>query len=157
MNPEEFQIDDGHQPFLKLHGSSNWRDSDGGELLVIGHHKSETIRSTAVLGWYFKKFREDLSGPDTRLFVIGYGFRDEHINEPIIDAVQHRGLKFFVIDPFGSDVVRKVNSSFDGAIYHSSALDNAFTQGLIGASQRSLSETFGNDSVSYENVMRFFF
>lgn len=156
LDPENFRIEDRLQPCFKLHGSSNWTDSDGGSLMVIGGDKSRTIRSHAVLGWYFEQFRQYLFAPNTRLFVIGYGFRDQHVNETIIEAVQRRGLKFFVIDPSGSDIARRVNPSYGGAFYARNALDHAFNTGLIGASQRSLFETFGSDAISHENVMAFF-
>lgn len=156
LDPAQFRVEPRRQPCFKLHGSSNWRDAQGGQLLVIGGDKSRAIQSHAVLAWSFDKFREYLAGPNARLFVIGYGFRDLHVNEVIIEAVENRGLQFFVIDRFGSDVVRHANSSFGGAAYAPSALDDAFRRGLIGASERSLSETFGDDLVSHANVMRFF-
>ena len=156
QDPTEFRIEDGLQPFFKLHGSSNWRDVQGGQLLVIGGNKSRTIDSHAVLAWSFDKFRECLTGPNTKLFVIGYGFRDSHVNEAIITAVRDHGLQFYVIDRLGSDVVRHANPSFGGDIYAPNELDEAFTSGLIGASERSLRETFGGDLVSHGDVMRFF-
>ena len=88
--------------------------------------------------------------------VIGYGFRDQHINRPIIDAVNGRGLRFFLIDSLGSNVVRHANPSFGGAIYAPNELDDAFRLGLIGASSRGLSETFGQDGVSHAQIMDFF-
>lgn len=106
---EDFRIENGLQPCFKLHGSSNWKDSEGGSLLVIGGNKSRTIRSHAILTWYFEQFREILSEGGARLVVIGYGFRDPHVNDVIIGAVQRSGLQFFVIDPSGSDVVRHAN------------------------------------------------
>lgn len=122
---------------------------------MIGGDKSRTIQSHPILAWYFEQFRLYLSDPDSRLFVIGYGFLDTHVNEVIIEAVS-RGLKFFVIDPSGSDVVQRANPSFGGAIYAPNALDDAFKKGLIGVSQRRLNETFGNDLISHKNVMGFF-
>lgn len=156
LQPDQFQIDNNLQPYFKLHGSSNWKDNNGGELLVIGGDKSRTIRSLAILSWYYEIFQQYLNQPDSKLFIVGYGFRDTHINEAIINAV-NRGLEFFVVDPLGSDIVRRVNPSFGGAIYAPNELDEAFTSGLIGASERRLSETFGgNDMVSHANVMQFF-
>jgi len=152
---ENFRIEDALQPFFKLHGSSNWKDSVGGSLLVIGGEKSRAIRSNAILTRYFDEFRERLSAGGSRLFVIGYGFRDPHVNDVIIQAVLRYGLQFFVIDPSGSDVVRCANPSC-GSIYAPNALDDAFRNGLIGASRRGLSETFGNDQISHEQVMDFF-
>jgi len=156
LDPAQFRIENQWQPYFKLHGSSNWRDTQGGQLLVIGGNKSRAIQSHAVLAWSFDKFREYLAGPNAKLFIIGYGFRDSHVNEPIIEAVENRGLQFFVIDRLGSDVVRHANPSFGGAVYAPNALDDAFEKGLIGASERSLAETFGDDLVSHTNVMRFF-
>lgn len=150
------QIEQHLQPCFKLHGSSNWKDSEGGSLLVIGGDKSRAIRSHAVLTWYFDHFWKELSARGSRLFIIGYGFRDSHVNNVIVEAVQHCGLQFFVIDPCGSDIVRRANPSFGGPVYAPNALDDAFKQGLIGASQRSLSETFGNDQISHSHVMAFF-
>jgi hypothetical protein len=156
MNPGQFQIEDRYQPLFKLHGSTNWRNTEGGQLLVIGGDKSQAIQSHQVLAWSFDRFNEYLNRPDTKLMVIGYGFRDQHINRPIINAVSNSGLRFFVIDRLGPDVVRHANPSFGGAIYASNDLDDAFQAGLIGASQRNLSETFGNDAVSHNQIMNFF-
>jgi hypothetical protein len=156
LEEQSFRIETRLQPCFKLHGSSNWKDSEGGSLLVIGGDKSRAIRSHAVLAWSFEQFRQQLFQPRSRLFVIGYGFRDQHINDVIVEAVNRHELGFFVIDPFGSDVVRRANPSFGGSIYVPGALDDAFKQGLIGASQRSLSETFGNDQISHDYVLGFF-
>lgn len=156
LDPSQFRIEDHRQPLFKLHGSSNWQDAQGNQLLIIGGNKSRAIQSHAVLAWSFEKFQDYLARPETKLFIIGYGFRDSHINQAIIDAVANHNLRFFVTDQWGSDVVRHANPSFGGAIYAPNALDDAFRNGLIGASERNLSETFGNDQISYENVMRFF-
>jgi hypothetical protein len=156
LQHQEFQLENNLQPCFKLHGSSNWKDSEGGSLLVIGGNKSTTIQSHTVLKWYFEEFHRYLSDQNCKLFVIGYGFRDQHVNQEIIDAVKN-GLKFFIIDPSGSDVVRQANPSYGGAVYaKNNDLDDAFETGLIGASKRSLSETFGNDRLSHENIMSFF-
>lgn len=153
---ESFEIEKGLQPCFKLHGSSNWKDSEGGSLLVTGGDKSREIQSHSVLTWYFDQFKKRLSAGGSRLFIIGYGFRDSHVNDVIIDAVNRYSLQFFVIDPLGSDVVRRANPSDGGAIYSRNDLDDAFRQGLIGASRRSLIETFGKDQISHANVMAFF-
>jgi len=158
IQANQLRVENRLQPYFKLHGSSNWRNNNDGEsLLVIGGDKSRTIQSLVILSWYFEKFQEYLNAPNTKLFIIGYGFKDSHINEAIINAVNNHGLEFFVVDSLGSNIVRQVNPSFGGAIYAPNELDNAFRRGLIGASERRLSETFGgNDMVSHANVMQFF-
>lgn len=155
LKPEDFRIKEQSQPYFKLHGSTNWRDTQGGQMLVIGGDKSQAIQSHQVLSRYFERFQDYLSKPNTKLMIIGYGFRDPHINQPIINAV-HNGLRFFVIDQLGTEVVKRANSSFGGAIYAPNELDDAFHKGLSGASQRTLAETFGNDAVSHGTVMQFF-
>ena len=55
----------------------------------------------------------------------------------------------------GDKVVRLANPSHGGQIYGPNELDHAFERGLVGASRRSLSETFGSDAVSFENILRF--
>ncbi len=151
----DIRISERLQPLYKLHGSSNWRDAEGGQLFVVGGNKSRTIESQTALSWCFEQFVREISEGSARLLVIGYSFRDDHINHEIIKAVTIHGLRFFVIDPNGADVVRYANPSHEGVAYGPKDLDEAFKVGLVGASRRTLSETFDHDTVSHENVTRF--
>ena len=155
-DPSQFKIEDRFQPYFKLHGSSNWRDTEGGQLLVIGGEKSRAIQSHRVLAWYFEMFRALIFRPNTKLMVIGYGFRDQHINDIIIRAINEYGLRMFVIDPLGSGLARAVNPTSNAAIFVRNALDEAFERGLIGASVRRLNEIFGGDEVEHTKVRSFF-
>jgi len=88
MEASKFSINANHQPYIKLHGSSNWFDTFNGQpMLVIGGNKPEVIARHPILKWNHEQFRAYLSKPDTRLMVIGYRFRDEHINNAISQAV----------------------------------------------------------------------
>ena len=75
--PEEpFQSNTRMQPYYKLHGSSGWQLTDGGKpLLVIGRDKTGTIAERPILRWTYEQFEQYLQRDDTRLMVIGYGFR----------------------------------------------------------------------------------
>jgi len=137
------------QPYFKLHGSSNWVDREGGELIVMGGNKTYAIRSHAVLTWYYDQFRDYLSRPETRLMVIGYGFRDGHVDQVIRDIAPRGQLQMFIVDPLGADVV---NQTRDAAIRARDPLEDI----LIGASRRSLRELFGSDAVEHGKVVRFF-
>lgn len=144
------------QPLIKLHGSSNWRDKQDGSLLIMGGDKTGAIQSHAILRQYADEFQKRLSQPDTRLMIVGYGFRDPHINDVITAAVQ-RGMKFFVIDPAGSGLARSLNPLRQhNVIQQGTALEDTFEAGLMGASRRSLSDIFGRDVVEHAKVMRFF-
>jgi hypothetical protein len=85
--------------YVKLHGSMNWRTSDGREVLVIGGDQPGQIGREPLLDWYFEIFQQVLSTPHRRLLVIGYGFGDEHVNEVIARAITQHGLCLFVICP----------------------------------------------------------
>jgi len=158
LDRPEFRVED-RQPFFKLHGSSNWQDKEkGGQLLVTGGKKARAIASHAVLEWYFEQFRNYLRSTETRLLVIGYGFRDSHVNDAIIESVEKHGLQFFIVDTRGSGVVDQANSSSGGVISdNNKQLNEAFMKGLVGASRRSLREIFGldHDEVAFSQVTGF--
>ena len=145
------------QPLIKLHGSSNWREAGGGPLMILGAEKLRAIGSNSILARYFEYFSNCLCGEPSRLCVIGYGFRDTHINDVLLDAVNKQGMKFFLIDPAGTELYRSVNPTDKAPIYCPGPVDQLFEQGLGGVSKRGLAETFGgNDLVSFDLVNEFF-
>jgi hypothetical protein len=84
--------------YVKLHGSQGWLSHDGSDGMVVGTQKAAVIESEPLLRWYFSLFEQVINRPDTRLVVVGYGFRDEHINLCIASAMKD-GLKLYVISP----------------------------------------------------------
>jgi hypothetical protein len=84
--------------YVKLHGSQGWLSHDGSEAMVIGTQKAFVIENEPLLKWYFSLFEEVINRPQTRLVLIGYGFRDEHVNRCIAKAIDN-GLKLYVISP----------------------------------------------------------
>jgi hypothetical protein len=105
--PEEpFQSSANLQPYYKLHGSSGWVTNGGQPLLVIGRDKTGTIGHHPILRWTYQQFEHYLKRDDTRLMVIGYGFRDDHINQSLIDAYQAGKLKsIYLVQPSGKAVM----------------------------------------------------
>ena len=114
------------QPFIKLHGSSNWREAGGGPLMILGAEKLRAIGSSTILARYFEYFSNCLCGEPSKLCVIGYGFRDTHINEVLLDAVNKQGMSFFLIDPAGADLYRRVNPTDKAPIYCPGPVDQIF-------------------------------
>lgn len=154
--------EDGHkangrsQPIYKLHGSSNWTRADGQPLLIMGGAKVREIGQTPILNWYARVFEESLTTGDARLMVIGYGFRDEHINAAIASGVE-KGLKLFIIAPEGAELARRLNPTrANGQIPAPTPLEGMIEESLIGASRRGLREIFGHDDTEFAKVMRFF-
>lgn len=147
---EDFQVSRTSQPCFKLHGSFNWRDSQSKQLLIIGGEKSSAIKKSPMLNWYHQEFRSRLKQADTRLLVIGYSFRDQHINDAIADAAKH--LKVFIIDPLGADIFERPPWAL---ISGPTEIGKALRDSIVGASRRSLREIFGNDPVEYGKLLRF--
>ena len=153
---DAFRLEGRIQPYIKLHGSTNWDAPDGSSTLIVGGNKSGAIGSAPILSWYYSEFERAMFEGDARLMVIGYGFRDEHINATLIKAVVRCGLKLFIVTPAGADQARQVNPSAGGAIKARSALEDTFERGVIGASQRGLREIFGGNGLELAKLERFF-
>lgn len=85
--------------YIKLHGSYDWRDKENRNILVIGTRKKDTIDQEPLLKSYFDLFSHIISRPNSKLLIIGYGFKDKHINSVIADAVKYNNLSIYVITP----------------------------------------------------------
>lgn len=140
------------QPIYKLHGSSNWTDPEGRRLLVMGGDKTAAIGGSNVLTAYMEAFRQALETPDTRLVVIGYGFRDNHINMAIERAADQGGLSLFVIDPAGADAP---DPDYGRALVRAPGPHSRRQGAIRGASRRPLARIFGGDTIERDKVLRF--
>jgi hypothetical protein len=109
MQDSEFITHENDQPIYKLHGCNWFAEPQGERLLVIGGNKTASIGTFQVLARYQAEFQAMLSQLDTRLMVIGYGFGDPHINSTIQTAAA-TGLRIFIVDTLGVDVIDKRNS-----------------------------------------------
>lgn len=85
--------------YFKLHGSHNWLSSDGSRRMVIGPDKEGQINREPLLKWYKESFKMLLGREAVKLLVVGYSFRDTHINCVIADAIMDKGLELGVVCP----------------------------------------------------------
>jgi hypothetical protein len=150
----DFKLHDRIQPYFKLHGSANWKAPNGDPTLVIGGNKVQAIVGTPILKWYQQEFEQRLYAGGSKLMIMGYGFRDEHINAAIVKGVSDHGLELFNVSPDGAGHARAVNPTRN-AMFHAKPLDDAFERGLIGASRRSLAEIFGSNGNELSKLYRF--
>jgi hypothetical protein len=120
----------------------------------MGGNKTVSIGTFRVLARYQDEFQAMLSQPNTHLMVIGYGFGDAHINGAI-QAAATKGLRIFIIDTLGVDVIDKRNTRAQ-ICEPATQLMQALMPRIIGASRRSLNEIINSDLVENEKVMRFF-
>ena len=99
----DFSVSQGSQPYYKLHGSTNWKGADdNSDLTIMGTGKLKAIREIPLLDRYHHTFADFMRKGDVRLTVIGYGFRDEHINRTLEMAVSDHRMQMYVIDPRGA-------------------------------------------------------
>jgi hypothetical protein len=150
---DRFTVSSQHQPYIKLHGSRNYVNGPtGNRIIIMGGNKAASIPRIPVLQWYLNEFTRRISAAGAKLMVIGYSFSDKHINDAIAAGVDN-GLKLFIIDPAGVDVIDKRPRTL------TKAPDPYVTKvgpAIIGASRRPLLQTFNQDKVEWDKVMRFF-
>lgn len=84
--------------YIKLHGSSNWFNSQGTQSMVIGRAKNNQIEADTLLTYYFQIFRKVMFEGTRRVLCTGYSFRDPHINEVLAGAVS-AGVEVFILSP----------------------------------------------------------
>jgi len=138
--------------YVKLHGSYGWISSSGLNRYVIGKDKEDQIASEPLLSWYFNLFRNVLSNPNRKLLIIGYGFRDAHINKIFASSIKDFGLKLYVISP--SDQSKFIDS------IRSVEYGDTLLQGLSGYFPYKLLDIFPadqSDSHAWEELIRCYF
>jgi SIR2-like domain len=90
----------GQLKYVKLLGSYGWTVAAGSNAMVLGQNKASTIEKEPLLSWYGDLFREVLLWEKRKvLVVIGYSFRDPHINRVIADGIRKGVLQLCIISP----------------------------------------------------------
>lgn len=123
--------------YVKLHGSFGWMSSKGINSYVIGKDKINQVADEPLLSWYFELFKNALSQSNRKLFLIGYGFRDRHINEVLANSIKKYGSMLYIISP--SDQSRFISN------LKSVEYGEVLLKGLAGYFPYSLIEVFPSD------------
>ena len=90
-NPDKFDL-----KYIKLHGSQGWYADKNRNIMILGRDKVRQIERNQLLNWYFEIFKNKIKEPETKLMIIGYGFKDAHINEALENAAIN--LKIYIIN-----------------------------------------------------------
>lgn len=147
LSPNEFH-------YIKLHGSFGWKASDGSNKLVIGRNKENQISNEPLLSWYFDLFKQVLFQREMELLIIGYGFRDHHINKVIVEAIEQHGLKLYILSPTDprnfKNELGKADHDYGDQIF--SALSGYFQVNFEG-----LFPPDGNDTDAWRELKEIFF
>lgn len=161
----------------KLHGSTNWyqkadkiqrRGEDEKDTVMIFPHKDKFKESYQMPFFELvSRFQSSLRKTNTVLFIIGYGFGDEHINRIVKEAIiANLNLQVFVISPTaaykgktvefqnlieekGSRNLAFISSSFDSFSTNMPSmveteikpLDPAIIQGIQGAEMINIEDS----------------
>ncbi len=93
----------------KLHGSINWQRQESGEitkwalgkpLLIYPRNSKYELAFEQPYLEMISAFQTALREPDTGLLVVGFGFNDNHLAEPIMSAIRSNlSLKVAVVSP----------------------------------------------------------
>lgn len=149
--------------YIKLHGSQNWLDSQNERKMIIGKNKREQLSKEPLLDLYLELFEKVLCQNDRYLLIIGYGFRDEHINKIIAKAVKENRLKIYIIspEPVTSFYETKINCQKKDV--KDIKLNDDLTkiwEGLSGYYPYTLQEIFPSswpENQEYKNLCKYFF
>ncbi len=104
----------------KIHGSVNWEEDKNGKIykrkspdkpLLIYPNSSKYENSYQMpFMEMISRFQVALRTQNTVLFIIGYGFGDNHINNILEEAIKsNTGLQVFVVGPTACDVNSKTS------------------------------------------------
>jgi hypothetical protein len=145
----------GNLNYIKLHGSFEWRTSDGRAVLVVGGEKSTQIGEFDLLRFYFEVFEQVLATEGLRLMVIGYGFGDTHVNAALARAVRASRLSIFVIDTRREIDIRE-------ALLRRGDDGKTIFNAIVGFSRSPLTAIFApplsdDRTVEYSRILREFF
>jgi hypothetical protein len=134
----------GYFNVVKLHGSFNWRTTDGRNELVVGTAKTDRIAASPLLSWYWDIFERVLSAGEVRLLVVGYGFGDDHVNAAIANAVEHHGLRLFIWDT-APNLKDRIHAAPHGS---------PIWKGLLSTASRQMIEVFPSNQDETEEYRR---
>jgi hypothetical protein len=152
----------GNNFVIKLHGSCNWKSFDDSDTMVIGRGKKSKILKEPLLRCYFEIFEKVLCEGSHNLIVIGYGFRDKHINSVLAKAVK-KGLKIYILShgspgTFKENLLKDYEDNEDKS-YEDKQNREIIWEGLAGYSQyvEEVLKGYSRDSVKKRQFYKIVF
>ena len=93
--------------YIKLHGSYCWKSWTDRSGMVLGINKADVIDDEPLLKCYFELFKSVIAEGGRKLLIIGYGFRDLHVNRILLNGIMTHGLELFIIHPKSPEAFQK--------------------------------------------------
>lgn len=142
--------DDGSSPsyiqnvfhLLKVHGSIDWQSKgeriikteapDDPVLIYPRHTKFELSYESPFLD-LISRFQSSLRQTETSLLIVGFGFNDKHLTQPILSAIRSNvGLRTIVVSPSleteGGEAVEKIQGLIESGDSRLSLVAGTFEQ-----------------------------
>lgn len=145
--------------YVKLHGSSGWLSSTGSDVIVIGNDKPKDITAEPLLRWYFDLFTEAINVKNSKILIIGYSFRDKHINKELERAVKNSGLRIYILSPESPmDIKLRLNVTLPGEnsdMFDFRAIWGA-VEGYFPYRVKDVFPSDGSTTVSQQDLYRIF-
>ena len=145
---------------IKLHGSCNWKSAIAGEdAMAIGFDKDQSLDREPLLKAYKELFKDViLSGEVKQLWIVGYSFRDEHINQVIAQGIREKALALFVINtsPPGTFFLELFNTLPRRVVSTEPLLGQVLHAGVCGYHPYELQAIFptSQSSAVYDSIDR---
>lgn len=144
--------------YIKLHGSYCWQSWTDRPGMVLGMNKETVIEDEPLLQCYFDLLKSVIQDGGRKLLIIGYGFRDIHVNKMLLDGVMSHGLELFVIHPAPPDRFKK--AFWEALEPLSKGAPKRMWRGLRGYFPYNLHQVFhgnsGADTVAWREIKESF-
>lgn len=125
VQDEKMEFMEGVFRLFKLHGSVNWARKNGKIIQDSNVDEDSSCIIYPAKGKYqqsyfqphleqISKFFEALRTPNTCLMVVGFGFADDHLSEPILSAIESNpNLRLLIVDLKAKETLGKQGGNVD--------------------------------------------
>jgi hypothetical protein len=130
----------------KLHGSLDWGNDSGRisksskpakPLIIYPRENKFALSYDQPFLEMMSRFQSALRAPNTGLLVIGFGFNDPHLAQPILAAIQSNvQLKSLIVSPSLQEATDSKNNKYNEVLGHISRLisERDWRLGMLGCS-----------------------
>ena len=151
INMEEAIKNNGGLAYIKLHGSYGWFSADGSKRMVVGLNKMKVINNEPLLKSYFEFFEKTLNDGNKRILIIGYGFRDDHINKLLANGIGKNNRLYIIDTKKPSEFRKELNNLPESDIFNGQDKLNIW-HSVYGYFPYSLKEIFPADSTTFSQL-----
>lgn len=87
----------GYINYIKLHGSANWKHSEGNNILITGADKGKELTKYKLLQAQQSLVEKIFDVGKLKIVIAGYSFGDEHVNKLIKSSIKTHNSEIYII------------------------------------------------------------